>query len=178
VTPARRGVGHRGKRAGIPFRTVAAAAPNHRTSSHVLPTPRTPDATLLPRGEVLGPTDQPRVPRPSEAPRPGDPRAGGPRPSAGPRDLLWAGLAGALVVLTVVQLVGLTIAVVRLETAPSGGGFVLGFLITVVWLLTIYWLVMGAWRRSVWGCPFDHDADAAASRRCQRHAGAPRRPGR
>jgi hypothetical protein len=82
------------------------------------------------------------------------------------------------VLLTAVQLVGLTIAVVRLETAPSGGGLVLGFLITVVWLLTIYWLVMGAWRRSVWGCPFEHDADAPAARRCQRHAGAPRRSGR
>jgi hypothetical protein len=80
-------------------------------------------------------------------------------------------------VLTVVQLVGLTLAVVRLEMAPSGGALVLGFLITVVWLLTIFWLVMGAWRRSVWGCPFEHSADAPTARRCQRHTGAPTLPG-
>ncbi len=78
--------------------------------------------------------------------------------------------------LTVVQLAGLTLAVVRLETAPSGGALVLGFLITVVWLLTVFWLVMGAWRRSVWGCPFEHGADAPATRRCQRHGGLPPTP--
>jgi hypothetical protein len=40
----------------------------------------------------------------------------------------------------------------------------------VVWFLTIYWLVAGAWRRSVWGCPFEHTEDAHFDRRCQRHA--------
>jgi hypothetical protein len=61
------------------------------------------------------------------------------------------------------------------ETAPTGGALFLGFLITVVWLLTIFWLVMGAWRRTVWGCPFEHDEEAAAARRCPRHAAPPRR---
>jgi hypothetical protein len=75
------------------------------------------------------------------------------------------------VVVTVVQLVGLAVAAAHLQPAPSTGGLVLGFLVTVVWLLTIYWLVMGAWRRSVWGCPFDHRHDAAPARRCPRHPG-------
>jgi hypothetical protein len=125
-----------------------------------------------PGGDVLGSFDPHGEPRPTEAPRPGDPRGGGPRPGAAGRDLLWAGLAGAVTVLTAVQLVGLAIAMVRLESAPTGGALFLGFLITVVWLLTIFWLVMGAWRRTVWGCPFEHDEQAPAARRCQRHPGA------
>lgn len=32
-----------------------------------------------------------------------------------------------------------------------------------------YWLVMGAWRRTVWGCPHLHDPEAPVERRCQRH---------
>jgi hypothetical protein len=144
-----------------------------------VPTPlgRCP-APPLSEVDVLGPTDHPGEPRPTEAPRPGEPRAAGPRPAASGRDLLWGALAGALVVLTLVQLVGLTLAVVRLEVAPSGAALVLGFLITVVWLLTIFWLVMGAWRRTVWGCPFEHTGDAPATRRCQRHAGVPPTSGR
>jgi hypothetical protein len=86
------------------------------------------------------------------------------------------GLAGALVVITILQLAGLVVAVVRLEVTPSGGARFLGFLVTVVWLVTIFWLVMGLWRRSVWGCPFEHDAEAPAARRCQRHAGVPPTP--
>jgi hypothetical protein len=155
-------------RTPVPLRTVA---PHGRRTA-----PRRRPAAArraAPGGDVLGPIDPPGQPRPTEAPRPGDPRAGGPRPTASGRDLLWGALAVALVVLTLVQLVGLSLAVVRLEVAPSGGALVVGFLITVVWLLTIFWLVMGAWRRSVWGCPFEHDADAPAARRCPRHVGVP-----
>jgi hypothetical protein len=106
----------------------------------------------------------------ASAPAPGDPRDAGPRPPPTWRDAGWGLLAGGLVGLTAVQFVGLAIGLTRLEARPSGGGLFLGFLITVVWLLTIYWLAMGAWRRSVWGCPFQHVAAAPEVRRCPRHA--------
>lgn len=108
---------------------------------------------------------------PDGAPRPGDPRSTGPRPPAAPRDLLWGLLVVALVLVTAVQLVGLAVAAARLQPPPTTGGLVLGFLVTVVWLLTISWLVLGAWRRSVWGCPFEHRVDAPPARRCARHRG-------
>jgi hypothetical protein len=108
-----------------------------------------------------------------QAPAPGDPRDGGPRPPPTPRDLWWGALAVTLTVVTAVQLVGLAVAVIRLEVAPTTGGLVLGFLVTVVWLLTIWWLVVGAWRRSVWGCPFSHLPSAADLRRCPRHSPVP-----
>jgi hypothetical protein len=116
------------------------------------------------------------------APRPGDPRAPGPRPEPGRRDLAWASLAVVVGVVTIAQLVGLTMALLGLETAPSTGASFVGFVITVVWLLTIYWVVVGAWRRTVWGCPFEHTASARAGRRCARHplvdpdGGQPREP--
>ena len=109
-------------------------------------------------------------------PQPGDPRSRGPRPAATWRDAAWLSLSTALVAVTVVQLVTMTIVLLRVELTTSTAALFLGFVITVVWLLTIYWLVMGAWRRSVWGCPFDHDARATDARRCPRH-GAARRPG-
>jgi hypothetical protein len=73
------------------------------------------------------------------------------------------------VALTAVQLVVLAVTAARFPRAAGTGGLFLGFVVTVVWLLTVYWLVMGAWRRSVWGCPFDHDAGATDDRRCVRH---------
>lgn len=112
------------------------------------------------------PADELR-PRPTGPPEPGDPRDPGPRPAGGPRDLGWAALAAGLVVVTAAQLVALVAVLVR--TGASGGGAVLGFLVTVVWLLTISWLVLGAWRRTVWGCPFAHEHDAVVDRRCARH---------
>ena len=108
-------------------------------------------------------------PRPRGAPEPGDPRSAGPRPRSTFRDLGWVLLAVTLVTATLAQVVGLLLAVTRLETAPSTLGLVLGFLVTVGWFLTIYWFAMGAWRRSVWGCPFDHTTEASFERRCQRH---------
>jgi hypothetical protein len=104
------------------------------------------------------------------APTPGDPRDPGPRPRATPRDLLWGLLTVGIAGLTALQFVALAIALVRLDTAPTTGGLLLGFLITVVWLLSIYWLVMGTWRRSVWGCPFHHTTAGPEARRCTRHA--------
>jgi hypothetical protein len=109
-------------------------------------------------------------PRPNDAPRPGDPRSQGPRPRPRPRDAFWLALTGAIAVVTAAQLVRLAVTVLTdpaLEV--SGGGLLLAFAITVVWLLTVTWLALGAWRRSVWGCPFDHDADAPEARRCVRH---------
>jgi hypothetical protein len=113
-----------------------------------------------------------------DGPVPGDPRDPGPRPNAVPKDLAWACLAAALAGVTVAQLVGLMFAVTRPGLNPSGGGLFLGFLVTVVWLLTIYWVAMGAWRRSVWGCPFHHviedqakgQAEDQAAGMCPRHA--------
>jgi hypothetical protein len=109
-------------------------------------------------------------PRPGHDPEPGDPRDPGPRPDATGRDVFWGLLAVAIGGVTAVQFLGLAIALSRLPTGPSAGGLVLGFLITVVWLLTIYWLTMGAWRRSVWGCPFHHRQDGPLGGRCVRHA--------
>lgn len=103
-------------------------------------------------------------------PQPGDPRSTGPRPSAVWRDVAWAALAAVLVLVTAWQLVWLAYrAATDPAVAPTGGGLVLAFVITVVWLLTIYWLALGAWRRSVWGCPFDHVDHAPVGRRCERH---------
>ena len=107
------------------------------------------------------------------APAPGDPRDPGPRPRPTVRDLAWGTLTGGLVAVTAVQFVVLTVALLRLEVRPSTGGLFVGFLITVVWLLTIHWLALGAWRRSVWGCPFHHTTRGADARRCVRHALVP-----
>jgi hypothetical protein len=115
---------------------------------------------------------------PAHAPRPGDPRDPGPRPAARGRDLLWLGLAVALVSVTVVQLVALARALLTDALPPiSGGGLLLGFAFTVVWLLTVAWFSLGSWRRTVWGCPFAHTYDAPSARRCVRHElVAPPRP--
>jgi hypothetical protein len=76
-----------------------------------------------------------------------------------------------LLAVTAVQLVALVRALVGDELpALGGGGLLLGFAVTVVWLLTIAWFTLGAWRRTVWGCPFAHAHDAPAARRCIRHA--------
>jgi hypothetical protein len=109
--------------------------------------------------------------QPTHAPQPGDPRDPGPRPAARGRDALWFGLAAALVSITVMQLVALVRALVSDDLPPiSGAGLVLGFAVTVVWLLTVAWFSLGAWRRTVWGCPFAHTHSAPAARRCVRHA--------
>lgn len=108
-----------------------------------------------------------------DGPKPGDPRDPGARPTPTLRDVGWALLAGGLVLVTLVQLVRMVVLAASAERAPTGGGLLLAFLVTVVWLLTIYWLAAGAWRRSVWGCPFAHRQDAPAGRRCPRHASLP-----
>lgn len=105
-----------------------------------------------------------------DGPRPGDPRSTGPRPPATGKDLTWAALAVGVSAITGTQLIGLTLSLLRLEQRPGGGALFLGFLVTVVWLLTIWWLAMGAWRRTVWGCPFEHHAETSEARRCPRHA--------
>ena len=102
-------------------------------------------------------------------PRPGDPRHDGPRPEATWRDLFWASLAFGLGAGTLVQFVVLGARLLQLQVRPSVGGVLLGFLITVAWLLTIYWLALGAWRRSIWGCPFRHTEDGYVGARCPRH---------
>ena len=107
--------------------------------------------------------------QPRGAPKPGDPRSRGPRPSSTWSDHLWLLLGVSLVVVTFAQVIGFLVVVRRLEVRPTTLGLVLGFLITVGWFLTVYWIAMGAWRRSVWGGPFDHDGDARLERRCSRH---------
>lgn len=111
---------------------------------------------------------------PSGAPRPGDPASRGPKPRGGLRDGLWLAATVTLLVVTALQVVRL---VVRVATDPDvqvgGTGALLGFLVTLVWFLFIYWLAAGAWRRSVWGCPFEHTEDAAFERRCPRHGSVP-----
>ncbi|MFA9446566.1 hypothetical protein [Egicoccus sp. AB-alg6-2] len=106
------------------------------------------------------------------APQPGDPRSRGPRPPAGWRDGMWLAMAVVLAAHTASQFVRLAWVALTGELTVSTAGLLLAFLITVVWLLTIWWLVVGAWRRSIWGCPFDHHADAPGPRRCPRHGSA------
>jgi hypothetical protein len=107
---------------------------------------------------------------PTEPPRPGDPRDTGPRPPARVRDVVWLVVAGVLLAVTAAQVVVLARLLVSPE-APrfTTPGLLLGFAFTVVWLLTIAWVALGSWRRTVWGCPFAHTADAAPARRCPRH---------
>ncbi len=106
-----------------------------------------------------------------DGPTPGDPRHPGPRPAATWRDLAWGTLAGTIATITLVQVIGLTVTLLRSGVQPTVGGVLLGFVITVVWWLTIHWLVLGAWRRSVWGCPFPHAGDdlGDAAATCPRH---------
>jgi hypothetical protein len=107
---------------------------------------------------------------PTHAPRPGDPRDPGPRPPGRARDVAWLGLAVVLVSVTAVQFLALARAFLGGDLPTLGtGGLLLAFAFTVVWLLTIAWIALGAWRRSVWGCPFAHLSDAPAARRCPRH---------
>jgi hypothetical protein len=107
---------------------------------------------------------------PTHAPRPGDPRDPGPRPRGQARDVLWVALVAVLVTVTAVQLVALARALFGRELPAFGtGGLLLGFAVTVVWLLTVAWFALGAWRRSVWGCPFAHSSEAPELRRCPRH---------
>ena len=47
---------------------------------------------------------------------------------------------------------------------------VLGFLFTAAAGMIVFWLAVGSWRRTVWGCPFSHAADAPWVARCKRHA--------
>lgn len=104
-------------------------------------------------------------------PRPGDPAAGGPRPAATARDVLWSTLGAVLLAVTVFQTVRLAWT---LATSPdvdvTGLGAILGFLVTFAWFWIVYWVAAGAWRRTVWGCPFQHVEDAPWERRCSRHA--------
>lgn len=84
--------------------------------------------------------------------------------------MVWAALCIVVVAVTVWQLGRLAYrAATDPDVAPSGGMLVLAFIVTVVWLLTIFWVSVGAWRRTVWGCPFDHTEDAPRLRRCPRH---------
>lgn len=115
--------------------------------------------------------------QPFEAPAPGDPRSPGPRPRPRWKDVAWGMLAVVVVTVTAWQLVRLVyLAATDPDVAPSGGMLLLAFVITVVWLLTIFWVAVGAWRRTVWGCPFDHAEDAPRLRRCPRHATVPDPP--
>ncbi len=111
-------------------------------------------------------------------PHPGERRHPGPRPQATGRDLAWAALAAGIAVVTVLQVIALGAALLQAEVEPTLGRLLLAFVITVVWWLTIYWLVLGAWRRSVWGCPFPHAGDDGFDgiMRCPRHGDAARRP--
>jgi hypothetical protein len=107
---------------------------------------------------------------PTHAPQPGDPRDPGPRPPGRARDVGWLGLAVVLVSVTAVQFLALARAFLGGDLPPLGtGGLLLAFAFTVVWLLTIAWFALGAWRRCVWGCPFAHRSQAPEARRCPRH---------
>jgi hypothetical protein len=108
--------------------------------------------------------------RRSDPPSPGDPRSEGPRPAPTWRDAAWALLAGVVAGATVLQLGRLAHrAATDPDVVPSTGMLLLAFVVTVVWLMTVYWVAAGSWRRTVWGCPFEHLQASPAGRRCPRH---------
>lgn len=108
--------------------------------------------------------------RSTAPPDPGDPRSGGPRPGATWRDAAWGTVAATVVAVTVAQLGRLAyVAATDPDVVLSAGMLVLAFVVTVVWLLTVFWVSMGSWRRTVWGCPFDHLPTSPPARRCPRH---------
>lgn len=73
-----------------------------------------------------------------DGPRPGGRRYGGPRPAARGRDLGWATLAVVVTVVTASQFARLAVVLLDLDQRTGTGSLVLGFLVTVVWLLTIW----------------------------------------
>lgn len=106
----------------------------------------------------------------TDPPIPGDPRSEGPRPGPTWRDTGWALVATLVSVVTVAQLGRVAyVAASAPDVVLSTGRLLLAFVITVLWLLTAFWVAVGSWRRSVWGCPFDHLRTAPPARRCPRH---------
>ncbi len=55
------------------------------------------------------------------------------------------------------------------DVEVTTGTSIIGFLFTVAAGMIVFWLAVGAWRRTVWGCPFEHDAAAPWVARCRRH---------
>lgn len=85
------------------------------------------------------------------------------RPQASWRDALW--VAGGLLLTawpTWQALEGIS-AAVRPPVAPGS------LLVAGVWGVIAGLLGAGAWRRTVWGCPFPHSACGNGARPCPRH---------
>lgn len=85
--------------------------------------------------------------------------------------MVWASLLG------IVLLLSLALAVLILswvafsgDVDVTGGVALLGFIFTAMAGMIVFWLTVGSWRRTVWGCPFAHEADAPWVARCRRHA--------
>lgn len=62
----------------------------------------------------------------------------------------------------------------RAVAAVSGVWFLqaiadVGLLIGVLLLAPAFFIVVGTWRRTIWGCPFPHEPGAAQSDACPRH---------
>lgn len=103
-------------------------------------------------------------------PRPGDPVSDGPRPAVAWRDLVWASLMVVVVLLSVLILTAVVLYYAGSGEVQLGGlGTFIGFVVTAAALTNVFWLAAGAWRRTVWGCPFAHTEDAPWGMKCQRH---------
>lgn len=65
-------------------------------------------------------------------------------------DYLWAVVAAIMAVALLHQLVVSTAAVVR---SPTGEQLLSFLVVALLTLIAGWWLVAGAWRRTVWGAP-------------------------
>jgi hypothetical protein len=79
-------------------------------------------------------------------------------------------MAVVLLVSAVLALLVLSWVAFSGDVDVTPGLSVLGFLFTAAAGMIVFWLTVGSWRRTVWGCPFAHAADAPWAARCRRHA--------
>lgn len=81
-----------------------------------------------------------------------------PQPPTSWRDLAWAAVGAA--------------AVAWFVKAIATATLVVGLLLVVAG----FFVVAGAWRRTIWGCPFSHDPDDQTAESCPRHPPVPSTP--
>lgn len=85
------------------------------------------------------------------------------RPQASWRDALWVVGGLLLTAWAIWQVLEGIIAAVRPPAAPGA------LVIAGVWGVIAGLLGAGAWRRTVWGCPFSHSASGNGAQPCSRH---------
>lgn len=89
-------------------------------------------------------------------------RSGSVQVVATPSDYIWAGVAGFVIG---GSLVGVVVELWQTFTRSYAWyGQAAGIAVAGLWILTAWWLGMGSWRRTAWGCQLD-----TAQNRCPRH---------